>query len=115
MTATTNTSTASLSTVANGSAEPEREKNIERTTIDPNSATEHAATTNVPVRVSSTPASFSTGTTMPREVDDRMIVISNGLSTTSNAASGRESASPIAIDSDEPQQRRASTGARGGG
>ena len=41
-----------LITVTTGSTEPFGEKNIDSTTIEPNSATEHAATTNVPaVRV----------------------------------------------------------------
>ena len=40
---------------------PLGEKNIDSTTIEPNSATEHAATTKVPACVSRIPASFNTG------------------------------------------------------
>ncbi len=98
MAATRIPSTTSLTTVTAGSTEPFGEKNIDSTTIEPNSATEHAATTKVPARVSSTPASLSTGTMIPSDVDERTMATNNGSTTTSSAPSGSANASPTRSD-----------------
>ena len=115
MAPTTIARTTSFTIVTAGSAEPLGEKNIDSTTIEPNSAIEHAATTNVPARVSRTPASLSTGHTMPSDVDDRMIATNSGSITTSSAPSGSASTRPIderraEADEAEPQRPAAELG-----
>ncbi len=77
MSATSSASTPRLRIVSRP-VEPLGEKNIDSATIEPNSATEHAATTNVPACVSMIPASLSTGTTIPSDVADRMTRAATG-------------------------------------
>jgi hypothetical protein len=81
-------SPASLRSVASGSALPVCVKNIDSTTIEPNSATEHAAMTYRPVVPWSRRASLRTGATMPSDVYDRTIATSSGSMMTSAHPSG---------------------------
>ena len=92
--------------------EPLGEKNIDSATIEPNSATEHAATTNVPACVSRMPASFSTGTTIPSDVADRMIASSSGSMITSVLPSGTREPEPDDQRRDEADEPELATAAR---
>src|SRR5947209_5259974 len=98
MAATTRPSTSSFTIVTTGSTAPFGEKNIDSTTMEPNSATEHAATMKLPAAVSSTPASFSTGTTIPSDVDESTMATNNGSTTIPRAPSGVVNTSPMASD-----------------
>jgi hypothetical protein len=92
------------------------EKNSDTSTIDPNSATELAASTSWPNSVSVWPASRSTGTTRPSEVDTNAMATNNGASVSPNrsvpipatSARANEAANATAIRPAPPRSFRGS-------